>query len=235
MTGRDLIAASLRLIGAIAPGETMTAAEASEGLASLNRLIASWSNDSLAAYVLPIEEFALTPGVASYTIGIGGAFNTTRPTKYNQATLKISNSGQAIEYALQKATLSEWAALRQKTIESDIPNTFYIDAGYPLDKILLYPVPAQPSSIVLYTQKILTEIATLDANIVFPPGYERALVYNFAIDISPEYGKSPSEIIVAVAIESKAAFKRTNHKELHLRVDAALVSGPVFNIYTGDR
>lgn len=233
-TARDLITASLRLIGAIAPGESISAAEASDGLASLNRLLDSWSNDSLAAYISPIEEFALTPGVSSYTIGSGGAFNTQRPTKYNQATLKISNSGQPVEYPMQQATLTEWSSIKQKTLQSNIPNTFYVDVGYPLDTLLIYPVPSQPSSLVLYTQKLLTTLATLDESVVFPPGYERALVYNFAMEIAPEYGKQPSELILNAAIESKAAFKRNNHRELHLRVDAALTPGPIYNIYTGD-
>lgn len=233
-TGRDIITASLRLIGAIAPGESIEAAEAIDGLASLNRLLDSWSNDSLAAYVSPIEEFNLTPGVGSYTIGVGGAFNTQRPTKYNQATLKITNSGTPVEYMMQQATLEEWASIGQKSLSSNISNTFYVDVGYPLDTLLLWPVPSQASKIVLYTQKLLSTITTLDSPIVFPPGYERALVYNFAMEIAPEYGKAPSELIMNAAIESKAAFKRTNHKTINLRVDEALVPGPIFNIYRGD-
>ena len=234
MTGRDLVTASLRLIGAIAPGESITGAEASDGLASLNRLIDSWSNESLILYADTIEDFNLVAGTDSYTIGPSGDFNTVRPLAYNFAKLKMTNTTPNTEYPLRIATLEEWTLIRQKGLSSNIPNTVFFDVSYPLDTIRLYPVPSTVNKITLYTSKQLSSISSLDASISLPPGFERALVFNFALEIAPEYGKQPSELILKSATESKASIKRTNHKELHLRVDDALLGGGYYNIYIGD-
>lgn len=234
MTGRDLITASMRLIGAVASGETIAASEASDGLSSLNRLIDSWANESLVIYNDVTEEFNLTPSQQSYTIGSGGNFNTVRPMKYLDAKFKVTSTTPNAEYPLNELTLSEWASVRQKTLSTNISTDIYFDVNYPLDTIYLYPVPSAAAKLVLYTRKQLSNISTLDTNISLPPGYERALVYNFAVEISPEYGKPPSELVMMIANESKAALKRNNHKEMHLRVDEALVEPQRFNIYTGD-
>ena len=45
---------------------------------------------------------------------------------------------------------------------------------------------------------------------VFPPGYERWLRVGLALELSPEYGKDPSPLLVAMLAESKSALKRTN-------------------------
>lgn len=47
MTGRDLVSASLRLIGAAAPGESLDAQVATDGLSALNRMIGSWNTEPL--------------------------------------------------------------------------------------------------------------------------------------------------------------------------------------------
>jgi len=234
MTGRDLVTASLRLIGAIAPGDSLTASEAIDGLASVNRMIDSWSNDSLLIFDNIREEFSLTPGTQSYTIGSGGAFNTVRPLKIEEALIKVETTTPSVEYPVKIMSLSEWSSIFQKGISSNIPTAIYTEGSYPLDVINIYPMPSAACKLVLFSMKQLTSIATLDTSLSLPPGYERALVYNSAIELAPEYGKTPSELIFNTANESKAAIKRVNYKPGYLRSDAALVAGGRYNIYTGD-
>lgn len=45
MTARDMIQGALRLIGALQPGEDMTASEAADGLDSLNQMLHEWPLD----------------------------------------------------------------------------------------------------------------------------------------------------------------------------------------------
>lgn len=233
MTGRDLITASLRLIGAVAPGETITAAEAVDGLASLNRMIDSWTNESLMIYESVRESFPLVPGVQLYTMGPGGDFNTIRPTIIDQALLRVQSTTPAIEYPIMLFSESEWANIRVKETQSNLPGYLYYETTYPLLTLNIYTNPSAANFIVLYSRKPLTNIATLDTVISLPPGYEDALVYNQAIRLAPEYGRQPSEIIFNIANESKAALKRVNHKASYLRVDEALLNDSRFNIYTG--
>lgn len=234
MTGRDLVSASLRLIGAIAQGEAPAASEVTDGLAAINRMIDSWSTESLIIYADAKEEFTLVVGQQDYTMGPSGNFNTTRPLRFLQATIKVDSTTPAIEYQLNFKSLTEWVMIKQKGLSSNIPSDIYVEASYPLATVSLYPVPSVANKVVLYTQKQVTSIATPDTVIALPPGYEDALVYNAALRLAPEYGKAPSELVMALAIETKANIKRLNIKSSYLRVDDALITPARFNIYTGD-
>jgi hypothetical protein len=233
MTGRELISASLRLIGAIATGEIPQAVEANDGLAAINRMIDSWSNEDLLIYYTVRDQLTLVSGTASYTIGSSGTFNVARPQAILQALLRVETSSPASEYPIAIRNVTEWASIIQKEVSSEIVTDLYLDTAYPLATINLYPKPSAAHKLVLFSLKPLTRITTLDTDISFPPGYEDALVYNGAIRLAPEYGRVVPEEIAVIAMESKASLKRKNHTSSLLRVDDALVSNGGFNILTG--
>lgn len=234
MTGRDLVSASLRLIGALAPGETLEAQEATDGLAALNRMIGSWSTESLLIFARVRESFAITASVQSYTMGVGGDFNTSRPQKIDEAYLSVAGS-TTVEYPVRILSLSEWASIGVKSISSEIVTDLYAEGTYPLETINLYPNPSVANSLVLWSWKPLTSVTTLDTVISLPPGYEEALIYNLAIRLSPEYGRPVVAEVASIATDSKAAIKRMNHKPSYLRVDDVPADhGSGFNILTGD-
>ena len=58
-TGRDIVTASLKKIGAIAPGDSISASEADDGIAELNRMLSSWSTEELMNLEAFIETLAL--------------------------------------------------------------------------------------------------------------------------------------------------------------------------------
>lgn len=231
MTGRDLISASLRLIGALAPGESLAASEATDGLASLNRMIDSWSTEGLIIHAVTAETaFALTASVATVTMGTSGNI-TTRPMSIESAFIRDGST----DYPLRILTHTEYAAIVDKTVQSDYPTALYDDGAFPQRTLTLYPVPSAAHSIVLFTKRALTQIATLDTAISLPPGYDEALVYNLSIRLGPEYGKPLSAEVVGIAQESKASIKRANIKPLYMKPDAipAGGGGGSFNILSG--
>jgi hypothetical protein len=233
MTGRDLVTATLKLIGAVAPGETPAYEELNDGLLTLNRMIGSWSNESLLIHAKVREELTLTASDGEYTFGIGGNINTARPMKIEEALIEDVTNTPTAEYPLKILTLAEWCAITQKDLESDIPTSLYVDNAYPLTTLSLYPVPSAANKLVLFSWKPITELTTLNTAISLPPGYEEALIYNLAIRLSPEYGRPVSQEIAMIAGDSKASIKRMNHKPSYLRVDPALMTKGSFNIYTG--
>jgi hypothetical protein len=234
-TGRDVISASLRLIGALASGETPAAQEATDGLSALNRMIDSWSNESLTIYTKPREILTLVAGTASYTMGSGGMLNTTRPLKIENAELRLTDSSPVIERPIRIVNKDEFAGIISKALQSSIPMFLYAEGTYPLETLNFWPVPSVAYQVALYSWKPLSNISTLDTALSFPLGYEEALIYNLAIRLTPEYGKPLSEVVAAIAEESKGNIKRMNIKPLYLSVDSALQSRPSrFNIYTGE-
>lgn len=235
MTGRDLITASLRLVGAVAPGEALAAQEATDGLAALNRMLSAWSAESLLRYNRLREEFTLTPGTSLYTMGPSGTFNTTRPIEIEAATLKLSAGSNLVETPLRIIkTSSEWADVRMKTLSSPLPVYLMIEDTFPLMNLDLYPVPSTAGSIVIYSSGQLTQLADLSTSISLPPGYEEALVYNLATRLAPEYGRQSPAEVVAIAVDSVARLKRRNEKMGLLKVDTMLRAQSQFNIYTGE-
>lgn len=235
MTGRDLISASLRLIGAIASGESLDAAEASDGLSAFNRMLDSWSTEPLVIYTKTEEEFVLTPGTQTYTMGPTGTFSTTRPLEIEKAYLKITSQSPAIELPMAVLTVDEWARITIKALSATYPLYLYAEGTYPNETLHIHPNPTAANSLVLYSRKPLTTLTSIDTVLPLPPGYERALIYNFAVEVAPEYGKQVSDPVMMIAQDSKATIKRANSKPKLLRVDSALTAEPRgFNWFTGE-
>lgn len=233
-TVRDLIKGSMRLIGAIATGETPSAEELQDALTVLNSMVDSWSLERLNIYAIAREEFTLIPGQQSYTMGPSGNFNTTRPLKIEKALLQDQSSNPKLELPIQILNLDEWASIAVKGTQSSIPTKLMSEGTDPLETVNVWPTPNTANKLVLYTWKPLTSFADLNTNIALPPGYFRALRYNLAVELCPEYGKSASTEIVAGALESKANIKRKNIRPEYLKCDPALVSRGKFNIITGE-
>lgn len=237
MTVRDLIKKSLVLIGAVSPGENISAQEASDGLSSLNDLLDSWSTDGLLIPTTTIEEFTLVPGQGSYTIGPSGNFNTVNPQVIEEARLK-DVSGTPIELPIKVLSTQEWADVIQKTVTSSQPDSLYFQRSGALSTIYLYPVPSAANKLVLYSKKTLGSFASANDVISLPPGYQRALRYNLALELAVEYGKQPSEYVFQTSQELKAQLMRVNDggNPVLLKSDILGIvqdSTKPFNIYTG--
>lgn len=235
MTGRDVVSASLRLIGAMAPGESLAAQEATDGLSTLNRMLGSWSNESLLIHAIVRETpLTLTAGDGSYTLGASGDIST-RPQRIEKALIRDETSSPAIEREIRILSIDEWAAIPAKDTQSTYPTSLYDDGAYPQRTISLYPIPSATHKLVLFTLRALTSISTLDTDVSLPPGYEEALIYNLALRLAPEYGRAVSDAVALVAGESKAGLKRANHRPRYLEVDGALRSrSRGFDYRTGD-
>lgn len=231
-TARDLIKGSLRLIGAIASGETPTADEQADALSVLNDMLDSWSNENLTINAKTIDTFTLVPSQAVYTYGLTGNFNSARPQKIEFATIKDVNG---IEFPLDIINQDQWAAIQLKTIQAQIPRRLFAEGSYPFERVNLWPVPSVANSLVVYAWKPLTQIATVNTSLSVPAGYKKALRYNLAIELAPEYGLSASAEVIAGATEGKENIKRMNVKPIYVKADEALVDRRyAFNILTGE-
>ncbi len=62
----------------------------------------------------------------------------------------------------------------------------------------------------------------LDSPIDFPPGYERAFRYNLALELAPEFGKTPDPIVVARADKALEEIKNLNSVPQYIRGDGGM-------------
>ena len=229
-TAQTIIDRALRLIGAIASGESPTTAESNDGLTALNAMISSWQTERLFVYAMVDTALTLTPSDASYTVGPSGNFNLTpRPQKIENCFVRASN----IDYPVEVIDHDRWFSIPDKAAESDLPLYAYYEPTVTTGTLQLWPVPNTARSLHIVTWTTLSELATLGTSIVLPQGYERALAYNLAIEVASEYEKTPSNSVIAIASESKASIKRANARPITAIPDLFnAVSGQRANIIT---
>ena len=230
-TAQTIIDRALRLIGALASGESPEAAESSDGLISLNAMISSWQAEKLNVYAFVETAFDLSPTDASYTVGPAGNFALTpRPPKLEHVFVRVSN----IDYPVEIVGYEKWNSIPDKTSSSDLPIYAYYEPTLATGTLLLWPVPNTAHSLRIVTWTTLVELATLATAITLPQGYERALAYNLALEVASEYEKEPASTVVVIANESKAIIKRANARPIMAYSDlAALVNTQRSNIYSG--
>jgi hypothetical protein len=223
-TARTIITRAMQKIGVLVKSEPPSADEADDALASLNALIASWSNDSLNVYARTWENFPLS-AAASYTIGTGGTFNTTRPMDIIEAHVRSGS----IDYPLGIITDEAYNSISYKNL-SGIPEFLNYSNAYPLSIIRLYPIDTSQTLYIL-SEKAVTGFATLDTAFSLPDGWERALIYNLALELAPEYQQQPDPSVVKIAGESLGAI-RTKVAQVRT-MDAYPQNFAVRNIYSG--
>jgi hypothetical protein len=229
MTGRDAITTALKKIGALAPGESLDASEATDGLAELNRMLGAWSTQKLIIHAVTQESpLTLTAGDGTVTMGTSGDI-TTRPMAIEKAVIRDGTT----DYPVDLLTLEEYAAISDKSTQSTYPTALYDDGGYPQRTLTLYPVPSAAKSLVLWTKRALTSIASLDTSVSLPPGYDDAIVYNLAVRLAPEYGRPVDAVVMKLADDGIALIKRANHRPMLLTVDSALRATGRYDINTG--
>lgn len=200
---------SLRLLGEKPIGGTLSAGEETVYLADLNSMLESWSLERLLCYQLVQESKALTTGTGTYTIGSGGAFNTTRPTKIVDPCF-ILDSGN-VKYMLEIIDAEAYGRLNPALTGNSYPQYLFYDQAFvaSLATIKLYPNPSASLTLYINSWQQLQSFATISTTMVLPPGYERAIVYNFAIEVAGGFISIQPEV-ARIAVESKRAIKGVN-------------------------
>jgi len=202
MVTADLVRATLRLIGAISSSETPNADESSDALEALNLMLSSWGASRFLSASTGKVTKAMT-GAASYTIGTGGDINTTRPT----ALYVVTYTYGGIDYNVKVIDYADYQKIGLKTVSGTIPDFVALKPDNPLSTIYLYPIPTT-GTLTLDNIRPATDL-TLADDLPYPPEWIRALKFNLAVEIAPEYGFAVSPEIAALAQESKAIVMRS--------------------------
>jgi hypothetical protein len=234
MTPRDLIRRSFQALGVVAEGETPSAAQLNDAFSSLNDMLDSWSNEGLLIYQNSPQTFPLVVGQSTYTIGTTGNFVTVRPMRIENARIQEVQSGLFTEFPVEIVTQDEWVGIPTKSVTTSLPQKLFAQGTYPLETISLWPVPSVANNLILWCWQPLTSFATVDTAISMPPGYQRALRTNLAIELAPEYGKQATPELSSAAMESKANIKRMNIKDVILTSDFPSQHRKPFNYLTGE-
>ena len=209
MTVRDLITGALRLCGVLASGESMEAAEAQDALQTLNALLGSWNLEKLLTGWDVVHEIPCT-GADSYTLGPGGSVDAPKPVRVSAVVWRDA-SGK-LDRALPMADEDAWRENPIKIL-GGIPEAAYYEAEHPMGLLSIWPQPSTGTLRVYAWRQF--EPMTLDSEVQFPTGFDRALRYALALELAPEYGRALDAMTLKAAGDSLAAVKRANVKPIH--------------------
>jgi hypothetical protein len=230
-TTTTIITRALRLLGQIESGEDAGDDELSDGLIALNAMLDSWRNERLMCYALQEESLTLADGDAVYTIGPSGDLNTSRPVAIEAAWIVDSDGAT---HDVEIITDADYAGIANKTTEGDWPDRAVYRPTMSTGTLVVYPVPNATRTLKLLTRVVIASLSSGDS-ITLPPGWERALAFNLAIEIAPEYETAPSMEVMKIARESKAAIKRINTPLVPVANEtAAAFNASRGNILTGE-
>jgi hypothetical protein len=232
-TAVDLITLALKDIGALGIGQAISAEDTADALATLNMMIGQWDAERLSIYHL-VDTAHQANGSVSYTVGLGGDFNVTRPIKINAAYARLTSSGagSAVDYRISMIDAREdYARISLKTLSS-FPEWAFYDSAYPLGNLFLYPVPNSSYELHIVTMDVLPQFATAATVVNLPPPYMAAIRYNLAIYLAPTYQLEPPPSLVRLAMNAKRVIRRMNNQIPQLTMPRGLMSKSRYNIYS---
>jgi hypothetical protein len=197
-TIREIITGSLRLIEVVGAGEAVTAEDAADALTALNAMLDSWSVDGNKVWTEAIEAYSVSATRLSYTIGPGGNINTAVPVDIINISLQLGNLPSV---PLDRMNAYNYAQFADTTLQL-MPSAFYYKYGTPLATIYFNSVLNQAYTMQLTSKKALSNYSSINDTLIAPPGWIRAIRYNLAREIAPEFGKSLSPEARSIAVES---------------------------------
>lgn len=154
----------------------------------------------------------LTPGTP-LQIGftIPGDFKMARPLRISNSFTRITTVGTSgLDYPIEVVDQQKYNQIGYKGISAPWPIVMWYNPTYPLGNLYFYQNPSGAGSLHLFTDNILTNLATLTTAVVLPQGYSRFIKRQLARELAPEYGAQWTQMHEKLAKESWDMVKSLN-------------------------
>jgi hypothetical protein len=233
-TAGDIINGSLRLLGVLAEGETPSADTSQDALRAMNQMIDSWNTERLSVFATQDQVFTWPSGQLSRTLGPSGNFVGNRPVLLDDATYFL-DPGTGVSYGIKFINQQQYDGIAVKTVTSTFPQVIFVNMTFPDVEMFVYPRPTRDLEWHFISVEELSQPATLDTVLHFPPGYLRAFRYNLACELAPEFGVEPAPQVQRLAMASKRNLKRINNPDDIMSMPYSLVATRQrYNIFAGN-
>lgn len=226
MEAREVCIKALKLIGALAAGETPTADDLNETLGAFNSMVDSWATERLFVYCFTEDTHTLTLGQATYTIG--EQTTPTLPDIESARPQSISPASfvryQGADFPIAVLNDDEYRSIMVKTVQGGSYFGVWYEPTYPNGTLHFWPVPQAGCELHLWSWKPLMGTAELATVVNFPPGYRRAFEYSLAEEIAPLFDMAASDDVRRIAIKARRNVKRMNVPTLYMSVPGELTN-----------
>ncbi len=239
LTVAQLIIKAFRDAKILKMNEVPSGGEMADALIDLNMILGQWSIEALMILASVLENFPLTALQYSYTIGIGGDFNTTKPSHIDDAYIQDASN---VVYPCSITDLSVYRQYDDANISQGVPKEIIYDPGLTQQTvqtgtIWVYPIPDQSTTYTLYIgeQKPLTEFTSLTAQVTFQTAYFQALRSSLAEVLWPQYNDDGNP--VPAYLKGARARAVANIVAMNARPGTMMIDMPKkgkgYNIYEG--
>lgn len=180
--------------GVLGVGQSLLDEDYSDGLATLNQMLAEWATQRWLVYHLRTLSVTST-GAESYSIGPQCDFDITpRPDKLESAFLRqpsnVGGSGNNVDYPMRIIqSREEYNRISLKSLVS-FSNSIFYDVQWPTGTLYPYPVPnASIYQLFVSVKEPLSQIAPADIGRAYdiPDNYFGAMRYNLALRFRVSY------------------------------------------------
>lgn len=162
-----------------------------------------------------------------FTYTAPGNFAIARPLRINPGYTRITASGNTgLDYWFDVIAFGDYNEIGYKGVPGPWPYLVSLQPTFPYATLWVYPNPQTAGQLYLFTDVILSDLASTTQVLSLPQGYSRALKKLLAIELAPEYGKNPSPELMRQAWEARTFIKSLNEIPVKkLRYDSALMAG----------
>lgn len=204
-TAQEIIDDAMIEIGVLVAGSSLSDADLTWSTRKLNRFLGTLPLDGFNLFAKVTENFPLVSGTAVYTIGDGADFDTVRPIAIHQAFIREGD----YDYPVGTHPIDQYWGITTKETQGRPINLFY-DPQTPNGNIYLHYVPDSTYDLWIVSIKPFTAYSDVDDDVDFPPEFENMIVSNFALQLCPRYGKSPTRELKETAMNSMANIRANN-------------------------
>lgn len=262
-TAGDQINGALRLLGILAEGETPSASMAQDALSAFDQMVDSWNTERLAVFCTQDQTYFWPSNARIQTLGPTGDFvyvigtqsevpiitqdddylslEDGNPVPAQQRPIQLDDSSffrdpaTNVAYGIKFINQLQYNNIAVKTVTSTYPQVMFVNNTFPNISMSVYPVPSKTLEFHFISVQRLLDPATLETEILMPPGYLRAFRYNLALELAPEFGVEPSADVRRVAMYSKRNLKRINNPHDVMAMPYSLMARRNrYNIYAGN-
>ena len=130
----------------------------------------------------------LSPGAQQISYTIPGDFKIPRPLRITNSFTRINTQGSGLDYPIQVISQERYIEIGFKAIQAPWPIVLYYNPTMPLGNVYFYQNPSGGGELHLFTDTILTNLATLTQEVSLPQGYTRMIKRMLARELAPEFG-----------------------------------------------
>lgn len=165
---------------------------------------------------------AINPDTITYTVP--GNIPISRPLRFRDGFTRATTSGNSnLDYAFELVSFDRYKEELLKNVQGPWPYIASYQPTFPYGTLYVYPAPGASYTAHLFTDLIISEWPNTTTAYTLPQGYTRALKKLLALELAPNYGKTPSPQLMMQAKEAKDLIKAVNDSPVVcLRFDSSI-------------